>query len=101
MLFTMTTIPSIVFNIIGKENMEEEMVLSGPEGKIRTEYCLNGDWITSIRADGQFIHNGRLCTNNEKIENDENYKYRCTRCDGRLEKIGKYYWCSDCKIGYK
>ena len=102
MLFTMTTIPSIVFNIIGKENMEEEMVLSGPEGKIYSEYCLNGKRIMGTNGSGTFYHEGGTkCTNNEKIKNDENYKYRCKKCDGRLEKIGKYYWCSACKIGYK
>lgn len=102
MLFAMTTIPSIVFNIIGKENMEEEMVLSGPEGKIYSEYCLNGKRIMGTNGSGTFYHEGGTkCTNNQKIKNDDNYKYRCKKCDERLEKIGKYYWCSACKIGYK
>ena len=101
MIFAMTTIPSLVFNVIGEENMEEEMVLS--TGKFSGTFCPNGEKIIGYRGDSNGnetgLHaGGKDC---EYTKADLESGYGCPKCQQKLQKIGNYYWCDECKIGYE
>lgn len=97
MLFTMTTIPSIVFNIIGEEHMEEDLTTSR-WNKIITVYCIRGNEMEEDPMGNYYCKISTCdCGDTMADRNDENYKYKCGTCKKRLTKISDYYWCYSCK----
>lgn len=109
MVFAMTTIPSLVYNAIGKEKMSADIKISSGK-KVSADYCINGkelDKCEYVPSSGTNVYRHSTISdcgcNGKRILDDENYKYKCpvASCGTRLEKIGKYYYCNKCGKVYE
>lgn len=104
MVFAMTTIPSLVYNAIGKEKMSAD--IEGLSGKEIEYYCINGKILEykydSKNSTEKYEHPAGVdCNCGGTRDTDEKYTYKCASCHTRLEKIGKYYYCKECGDVYK
>ena len=102
MLLAMTTIPSLVYNAIGKEKMVADVEITTKE-KVPQFYCINkkeifGDGVIGVH---RTTEEQNQCGCKGELAEGEDYKFKCASCGTRLEKIGKYYYCKKCGTAYK